>query len=204
MSADLRRTALFLSRFTVAYNVIEGALSITAGALAGSPALIGFGLDSFVESLSGGVMIWRLHKGETLTDEEDERRERRALRFIGWTFFIFAAYVFYESAETLLTREAPEPSLFGILIAATSIAIMPVLYVRKLRTGRALGLRSLIADSKETLACVYLSASLFTGLGLNYLWGLWWADPAAGLFVAYFLVREGKETFEIEKEEDSA
>jgi len=199
MTQNLRRKALFLSRFTVGYNILEGVLSIAAGAMAGSIALVGFGLDSFVESLSGGVMIWRLRKSETLTGEQEERRERHALMLIGWTFFIFATYVLYESGEKIYFREAPEPSLFGIVIAAASLAVMPVLYVQKLRTGRALDMRSLIADSRETLACVYLSASLLAGLGMNYLWGWWWADPAAGLIVALFLIREGMEAFETEK-----
>jgi len=199
MTQNLRCKAFFLSRFTVGYNILEGVLSIAAGAMAGSIALVGFGLDSFVESLSGGVMIWRLRKSETLTGEQEERKERRALMLISWTFFIFAAYVLYESGEKIYFREAPEPSLFGIVIAAASLAVMPVLYVQKLRTGRALGMRSLIADSKETLACVYLSTSLLAGLGMNYLWGWWWADPAAGLIVALFLFREGMEAFDTGK-----
>jgi divalent metal cation (Fe/Co/Zn/Cd) transporter len=200
MPQNLRRKALFLSWFTVGYNLLEGVLSIIAGAIAGSVALVGFGLDSFVESLSGGIMIWRLRKGDTFTMEEEERKEHRALTLIGWTFFLFAAYVFFESGEKLILREAPEPSLFGIAIAAVSSMVMPVLYVQKLRTGIALGLRSLIADSKETLACVYLSLSLITGLGLNYLFGWWWADPVTGILIAFFLIREGREALGEEKE----
>lgn len=199
MPADLRRYALVLSWFTLAYNLLEGVLSIVAGVIAGSVALIGFGLDSFVESLSAGVMIWRLRR--TGTSEEEERKERRAVRLIGWTFYIFAAYVLFEAGEKLYFREAPDPSLFGLIIAGVSLVVMPVLYAQKLRTGKALGLRSLIADSKETLACTWLSASLIVGLGLNYLFGWWWADPAVGLLVAYFLVREGMEAFELEEEE---
>lgn len=200
MTQNLRRKALFLSRFTVGYNVIEGVLSIIAGTMAGSVALVGFGLDSFVESLSGGVMLWRLGKGDMLTREEEERKERRALTLIGWTFFLFAAYVLFESGEKLYFREKPDPSLFGIVIALVSSVVMPVLYVQKLRTGKALGLRSLIADSKETLACVYLSLSLIAGLGPNYLFGWWWADPMTGLIIALFLIREGREALETEEE----
>lgn len=196
MSDDLRRTALGLSYFTVGYNILEGIASLIAGALASSIALTGFGLDSFVESLSGGIMIWRL-KGHTHDDEEtDEHRERRAVRLIGLSFFMFGAYVLFESARKLWFHEIPEPSFFGIVIALASLVVMPILYLKKKRVGTALGMQSLVADSKETLACVYLSASLLAGLLLNAALGLWWADPAVGILVSVFLFREGRETFE--------
>ncbi len=202
MPADLRKRARALAWFTIGYNLLEGVLSIAAGVAAGSVALIGFGLDSFVETLSAGIMVWRLRRTEE--SEEENRRERRALRLIGWTFYLFAAYVLFESGEKLYFREAPEPSIFGMIIAAVSTVVMPALYLRKLRIGQALGMRSLIADSKETLACAYLSVSLLAGLGLNALFGWWWADPLTGILVAYFLVREGMEAFETEEEEENA
>mgnify|MGYP001260968887 CR=1 FL=1 len=196
MSEHLRRTALGLAYFTVGYNILEGIASLAAGYLAGSIALTGFGLDSFVESLSGGIMIWRLGSRPHIGDDAEEHRERRAVRLIGISFFVFAAYVLFESARKLYLHDAPDPSLFGIVIAVASLIVMPILYVKKKRVGTALGMRSIIADSKETLACVYLSVSLLAGLVLNAVFGLWWADPAVGLLVAVFLFREGREAFE--------
>jgi len=202
VSHDLHRRALLLSWFTVGYNIIEGIVSIAAGAAAGSIALVGFGIDSFIESLSGSVMIWRFSGRGSRTDDEERRIEVIAEKLVGATFFIFAAYIFYESAGKLLRREMPDPSLVGIVIASLSIVIMPVLYVLKYRTGKAIGSRGLVADSKETLACTYLSVSLLAGLGLNYLFGMWWADPVVGLLVVYFLVREGIETLRGEDGEE--
>lgn len=196
LMVDLHKRAFALSVFTVAYNIVEAILSLIAAALSGSTALAGFGLDSIVESLSGSIMIWRLSQHGRVSDDAEERIEARAVRLIGWTFFIFAAYVIYDSGTALWFREHPEPSLFGILIAVASLIIMPVLYLYKTRTGRAMGSRSLVADAKETLACSLLSAALLAGLGLNRLFGIWWADPSAGLVIAGFLIREGFETLE--------
>ena len=195
MSRDLLKKALMLSYITVGYNIIEGVVSLIAGALAGSIALTGFGLDSFVESLSGVIMIWRLRHRDSVDEEAKERMEKRALRLIGATFFIFGGYVLYESVRKLYLAEIPEPSVFGIIIALVSLIAMPVLFMQKYRIGTTLGLKSLIADSKETLACVFLSASLLVGLSLNYFWKLWWADPVIGLVIVSSLVREGIEVF---------
>ena len=191
--------ALKLSYFTVGYNILEGVVSIIAGMMAGSPALIGFGLDSFMESLSGGVMIWRFTGHEKMTPEEEERIEKKAIRIIGYTFFAFAAYVLYESLKKFIQQEPPEPSLFGIIIAIVSIIVMPSLFFAKYRLGKKLGSRSLLADSKQTLTCMMLSVSLLIGLGLNYLFGLWWADPAAGLVIVGFLLKEGRQAIKEEK-----
>jgi divalent metal cation (Fe/Co/Zn/Cd) transporter len=191
---DLRRKALLLSYLTVGYNLLEGIVSVAASASAGSIALVGFGLDSAVESLSGCVMIWRLRRAGAGGEEEEERMERKAARFIGATFFILAAYVLYESGSSLLSREAAGRTVLGVVIAAASLVAMPALFLSKYRLGVRMGMGSLVADSRETLACAFLSAALLAGLGLNYLWGLWWADPAAGLVIAAFLVREGVET----------
>jgi len=190
----LHRKALYLSVFSVAYNLVEGVVSIVAGLLAGSIALTGFGLDSFVESLSGGVMVWRFEKHGKIPEEEEERVEAKAAKLVGYTFFVLAAYVLFESLKKLIFREIPEPSPLGIVIAVVSLIVMPVLFYMKLRVGRSLGSRGLVADSKQTLACVYLSVALLLGLGLNYLFGIWWADPIAGLVIVGFLVREGYET----------
>ena len=199
MSVNLHRKALSLSYFTVGYNVLEGTVSILAGLLANSIALVGFGLDSFVESLSGGVMIWRFGKHEEMSEEEEERIEAKAVRLIAYTFFILGAYVLYESVKKLYLQEMPDPSLFGIIIAIVSIIVMPVLFYIKYRTGKTINSRSLVADSKQTLVCCILSVALLIGLGLNYLFGFWQADPIVGLVTVIFLIREGHIALKEEK-----
>lgn len=187
------KKAFYLSIFTVIYNFLEGVISIVAGTVSGSIALVGFGLDSFVESLSGGIMIWRFRGLGNLSHEEEERMEAKAARLVAYAFFILGAYVLYESLKKLIFREPPEPSLIGIVIAIVSLVVMPVLFFMKYRIGKSIGSRSLLADSKQTLACCYLSVALLAGLGLNYLFGIWWADPAAGMVIVVFLMREGYE-----------
>src|SRR3972149_3393469 len=191
MDSSPYKRALSLSYFTVGYNILEGLISIFAGVLAGSIALIGFGLDSFVESLSGGVMIWRFRKHGQMSEEEEERIEAKAVRLIAYTFFILGAYVLYESVKKLYLQEMPDPSLFGIIIAIVSIIVMPVLFYMKYQTGKTINSRSLVADSKQTLVCSILSVALLIGLGLNYLYGFWQADPIVGLVTVIFLIREG-------------
>ena len=202
MAPELHRRALLLSYFTVSYNIVEGILSLLAGSMAGSIALIGFGLDSFVESLSGMVVIWRFRLHGKISEEEEEKAEQKAERFIGYTFFILALYVLYESIKKLYLGEITEPSLFGIIIAIVSLITMPTLFFLKYRTGRQIGSRSLIADSKETLACSFLSLALLVGLGLNYLYGLWQADPVIALVIVAYLVKEGWETLSGGEEEE--
>ena len=191
MDSSPYKRALSLSYFTVGYNILEGLISIFAGVLAGSIALIGFGLDSFVESLSGGVMIWRFRKHGQMSEEEEERIEAKAVRLIAYTFFILGAYVLEESFKKLYIHDMPAPSLFGIIIAIVSLIVMPVLFYMKYRTGKTINSRSLVADSKQTLACCFLSVALLIGLGLNYFFGFWEADPIVGLVTVVFLVREG-------------
>ena len=198
MNSRLHKRALWLSYFTVGYNILEGIVSVFAGSLAGSIALIGFGLDSFVESLSGSVMIWRFRKSGKMSEEEEEKVERRAARLIGYSFFILGAYVLYESGKKLYLREIPEPSLLGIIVAVASMIVMPILYYMKYQTGKEIGSRALIADSKETLACTFLSLALLTGLVLHYLYGLWQADPIVGLIIVISLIKEGYETLKEE------
>lgn len=191
--AQLRRRALRLSYFTVVYNLLEGLVSVAAGAVAGSVALVGFGLDSFVESLSGGVMIWRFWgtRGQAASCEAEDR-EARALKLVGWTFWILGAYVLYESAEKLLLGDRPEPSAVGMAIVGVSLVVMPALYVAKRRTAERMGSRSLAADSKQTLACMGMSAAVLAGLVLNQLFGLWQADPLIAIGIALLLFREGR------------
>lgn len=194
---ELNKKALLLSYFTVGYNIIEGIVSIIAGILAsGSIALIGFGLDSFIESLSGGIMIWRFRKYGKVSEEEEEKAEKKATKLVASMFFILGAYVLYESVKKLYLHEKPDSSLFGIIIAIISMIVMPFLFYAKFKTGKAINSKSLIADSKETLACVLLSVALLVGLGLNYLYGIWQADPIVGFVIVIFLAREGFETLE--------
>ena len=196
---NLRRKALHLAYFTIAYNVVECVLSLVAGALAGSIALVGFGLDSLVESLSGGVMIWRFARHESMNPEAEARLERRAVKIVGYTFFVLGAYVLYESLEKLILQEAPAPSLLGLGIALASMLVMPGLFYLKYQTGKSLGSASLMADSKQTLACAMLSVALLIGLGLNYWFGIWQADPVIGLVIVALLIREGYHTLKEEK-----
>ena len=187
------RRALRLSYFTVGYNVLEGAVSVAAGAAAGSVALVGFGMDSFVESLSGGVMIWRFRSAGDACDPEVERKERRALKLVGYTFFALGAYVLFEAARKLATGERPEASAVGIAITLVSLVVMPLLFVSKKRAAERLGSRSLNADAKQTLACMGMSAGVLAGLVLNHAFGLWQADPLVAIAIALFLFREGRE-----------
>lgn len=186
-----KKRALILSYFTVGYNILEGAFSIIAGVLANSIALEGFGLDSFVESLSGSIMIWRFKKYGKISRDEEERVEKRAVRLVAVSFFILAVYVLYESIRKLYFREIPDPSVIGLVIVILSIIIMPILFYLKYRTGVLIKSKSLIADSKETLACVLLSFAVLFGIGLNYLYGFWQADPIAGILIAGYLIKEG-------------
>ncbi|MEX0649816.1 MAG: cation transporter [Candidatus Andersenbacteria bacterium] len=187
----LKEKARWLSYFTVGYNIAEGAVSVIAGSLVGSVALIGFGFDSFLESLSGGVMIWRFKARHVLSHKQEERIEYRAIKLIGYSFFVFGTYVLYESLRKLYLQEVPDASLAGIFIAVFSLIIMPVLFYQKRKTARAMHSHSLLADSKQTLACMWMSVALLAGVGLHYLYGWWWADPVAGLFIVLFLFREG-------------
>jgi divalent metal cation (Fe/Co/Zn/Cd) transporter len=186
-----KKRALILSYFTVGYNIFEGVVSIIAGILANSIALEGFGMDSFIESLSGSIMIWRFKKYGKISRDEEERVEKRAAKLIAISFFILAAYIIYESIRKLYFREIPDPSIIGLIIVILSIIVMPVLFYLKYRTGVLIKSKSLIADSKETLACVLLSFAVLFGIGLNYLYGFWQADPIAGILIAGYLIKEG-------------
>ncbi len=197
----LYRKGLFLEYFTVGYNIIEAFVSIVFGSIANSIALIGFGLDSVVESLSGFVLIWRLRQHGKIPEAEEERIEKRATRIVALTFFVLGFYVLFQSLKKLIGKEISDPSLPGIIIAIVSMIIMPVLTWQKYRTGKQIRSRALIADSKETLACAFLSVALLLGLGSNYLFGFWQADPVAGLIIVIFLFREGLEGWKESREE---
>lgn len=187
--ARLGRRAQLLAGASVSYNAIEAIVAITAGAGASSIALVGFGLDSLVEMSSGLIILWQFR--HTMP----EARERTALRAIAVSFFALAAYVAFESVRALVTGEGGETSTVGIVIAALSLMIMPALSWAQRRTGRQLGSATVVADSKQTLLCTYLSAVLLVGLLLNATLGWWWADPAVGLVIAALAVREGREAW---------
>lgn len=178
-----------LEYFTIAYNSLEGLISITAGAVAGSVSLVGFGLDSLIEVTSGAAILWRLHH-----DFDVARRkqvERTSLRIVGWCFVALALYILYESSFALLRHEVPERSLPGISIAALSVVVMPILARAKRRVASGLGSGAMRADSRQTDFCTYLSAILLSGLLLNALVGWWWADPIAALGMVPIIAREG-------------
>jgi divalent metal cation (Fe/Co/Zn/Cd) transporter len=185
----LTRRIRLLVAATISYNVIEAAIALTAGAQASSTALIGFGLDSVIEVSSAAAVAWQFSK------PDHEAREKAALRIIALSFFALAAYVSVESVRALIGYAEPRPSIVGIVLAAVSLAVMPLLSYAQRRTGRELGSRSAVADSKQTLLCTYLSAVLLVGLGLNSLFGWSWADPIAGLVIAAVAVREGREAW---------
>ena len=170
---------------TVGYNVIEAIVAISAGTVASSTALIGFGLDSVVEVLSAAAVAWQF------SAPDPDRRERTALRIIAVSFFALACYVTIDAILTLTGWRSPEHSTVGIVLAAVSLVIMPVLSLLERRAGRELGSASAVADSKQTLICSYLSAAVLLGLILNSAFGWTWADPIAGLVIVIFAVREG-------------
>ncbi|MBX7267316.1 cation transporter [Micromonospora sp. Llam7] len=193
-TADARRVVLtrrirWFVAATITYNVAEAVVAITAGTIASSTALIGFGLDSIVEVCSATAVAWQF------SGADHERRERAALRVIAISFFALAAYVGVESVRALLGADRADHSTVGLVLAALSLAIMPILSAAQRRAGRELGSASAVADSKQTLLCTYLSAVLLVGLAANSLFGWWWADPAAALVIAAVAVKEGRDAW---------
>jgi divalent metal cation (Fe/Co/Zn/Cd) transporter len=183
--ATLQGRIRLLVGATITYNVIEAAVALAEGTRVSSSALIGFGLDSVVEISSAAAVAWQF------SAEDPETREKSTLRFIAISFFALGAYVTADAVLSLLGHGAAGPSLIGIVLAAASLAIMPVLSLAQRRAGRELGSLSAVADSKQTLLCTYLSAVLLAGLVLNSLWGWSWADPVAAIGIAAIAVREG-------------
>lgn len=203
--AESLERGLRLEFLTVGWNVFEGLVAIGAGLVSGSVALVGFGLDSLVETVSGLILIWRLRvERDGAAEERVERVEQRAERLVGVTFLVLASYVGFEAARSLLSAEAPEASPVGIVLTAVSLGLMLWLARAKRQVGEALGSRALIADSEQTRACWILSAVTLTGLVANALLGWWWADPAAALVIVVFLVREGLEALRGEEHDDRA
>jgi len=186
--ANQLRAGRRLEYFTLGWNLTEAAVAVGAGLFAGSIALIGFGVDSLIESLSGGILLWRLQGTET-----DQRRERLAHKLVGISFFVLALYVAFEAGKSLLHREEPETSVVGIVLSVVSLIVMPLLARAKRRVAAKIDSRALHADSRQTDICAYLSAILLGGLLLNALFGWWWADPIAALCMLPLISREGME-----------
>jgi divalent metal cation (Fe/Co/Zn/Cd) transporter len=177
-----------LEYFTIGWNLTEAAVAVGAGVFAGSIALIGFGIDSLIESLSGGILLWRLHATDVT-----EKRERLSVRLVGVSFFVLALYVAFEAGKSLLRHEEPETSVVGIILSILSMIVMPLLARAKRRVAAKIDSRALYADSRQTDICAYLSAILLGGLLLNGLFGWWWADPIAALCMLPLIFREGME-----------
>lgn len=193
--ANVRRAAIIRGRrleyLTIGWNSLEAVVSIIVGALAGSIALVGFGLDSVIETSSGLALLWRLNHANERDAQSRERAERVALRVVGASFLALALYVLVQATRDLWSKEAPEHSITGIVIATLSLIVMPVLARAKRKVARTLNSSALHADSRQTDLCAYLSAILLGGLLLNTALGWWWADPLAGLIMVPIITKEG-------------
>ena len=180
-----------LEYLTIGWNVLEGIVAILSGVLVGSVALTGFGIDSSIESMSGGILLWRLQAERRGGDAET--LERRALKLVGVSFLLLAAYVAFDACKSLVFRQRPERSLIGIVLSLLSLIVMPLLARAKRRAAAELNSRALHADSRQSSICAYLSAILLGGLLLNALLGWWWADPVAAVVMLPIIVHEGRE-----------
>ena len=197
----LTRRGLRLAQFTVGYNVIEGIVAVTAGLMAGLVSVVGFGIDSGIESIAAVLVALRL-SARLRHGETDERKEKIALRLVAVTFFVLAAYVTFEGVRSLIEGEAPESSPVSVIILVLSLIIMPILAAAKKKVGTALGDNLILADAAETKICVLLSVSTLAGLIIFALTGAAWVDPVAGFIIAAFAIMEGKEAWEGELVED--
>jgi cation diffusion facilitator family transporter len=192
----LHRRGVWLEVFTITWNVVEAAVAIGAGLLAGSIALVGFGVDSGIEVISAIALLWRLLRtGPRASAEEHSNAEKRALYLVAATFFLLSAYVAYEAVSALLAREGPESSTVGLVLSILSLLIMPALAYYKQGTAREMGSEALRADAAETWVCSYLSLALLAGVGLYAAFGWWWADPVGALTMLPVILWQGWETF---------
>lgn len=199
----LHRRALWLEYFTISWNVIEAAVAITAGIIASSVALVGFGVDSGIEVISAVGLTWRLLKAGPGADAAEEGdAERKALYVVAFTFFALAAYITYEGVSALIGHEEPETTTVGIVLSVLSLAIMPALAYSKQSIGRKMGSRALQADAAETWVCSYLSFALLLGVGLYAAFGWWWADAVGALLMLPVILWQGWETLEEAREDD--
>lgn len=186
-----------MEAFTVVWNVVEAGVAIGVGLVAGSVALVSFGVDSGIEVISASALLWRLVRVRPgASAAEHGAAERRALYLVSATFFLLAAYVAYEAVGTIVSGEAPDSPALALVLAGLSVVVMPLLAYAKQKTGREMGSRALVADSKETWVCSYLSVALLAGVGLNAALGWWWADPAGALAMLPVILWQGWETLE--------
>jgi divalent metal cation (Fe/Co/Zn/Cd) transporter len=189
------RRAVRYEQATIAYNIGEGIIAIGAGLAAGSIALLGFGFDSWIEVAAATIVLWRL-RAELRGGRTDQAKQRRALRVVAVTFFVLAIYLLVEGVRDLRIGAAPEASPVGIALTAASIVVMPWLAARKRAAGLAMRSRLVVADAAETRLCAWLSVSTFAGLLAYALVGWTWLDPAAGLVIAAFAIKEGREAWQ--------
>ena len=178
-----------LSYFTIAWNSFEGLIAVVAGTVAGSVSLVGFGIDSFIEVISGATLLWRMTVDADV--QSRKRNERLSVRIVGICFFSLAVFVTYESCADFIARKAPEHSIPGIILACISLVVMPILSRAKKKVGYKLRSAAMKADARQTDFCTYLSAILLSGLLLNAVLGWWWADPVAALIMVPIIAKEG-------------
>jgi divalent metal cation (Fe/Co/Zn/Cd) transporter len=194
MTRDWTRIAFWLVLVTLAYNIVEAGVALSFGVVDDSIALFGFGLDSVIECAAATAMLWHLSQERRgVSAQVLEQNEHRVHRFVGWTFIALALYVSFESVISLWRHEIPQVSVVGIILAAASLTIMPIVAMAKLRAAREIGSAALRAEAKETLACSYLSFILLLGLGANAVFAWWWMDPVAALAMVPWLLKEGRE-----------
>ena len=194
--SDLLARGLFLEYLTIGWNIVEGVVAISAAVAAGSVALLGFGIDSFIECASGAVLIWRLRSETAGIDEcAIERLEHRAERLVAVSFVLLALYIAIDASLALWNQDRPDASTVGIVLTSLSLFVMGWLARAKQRTARDLGSRALAADAVQTWACLWLSAIVLVGIGANALFGWWWADPAAALVIGAVAAREGVQSW---------
>ena len=194
--SELLRRAMTLELMTLGWNIVEGLIAVSAALAAGSIALLGFGVDSFVESASAGVMIWRLRSEKSGRDAQAiEALDKRAHKLVGVSLFALGAYVAIDAVRALWTGERPSPSAVGLALLGVSFVLMVWLARAKRRVAARLGSRAMAADAFQTTACWWLSLVAMSGLGLNAALGWWWADPLAAIGIVYFLVAEGAEAW---------
>ena len=195
---SLVKKALVLEYVSIVWNILEGTIAIIAGAAAGSIALVGFGLDSLIEVIAAVTLVWRLRKWQAGTPLEESEAEQRARRIVGATFLVLAMYVAYESVKCLWLKEAPGASIIGMALTILASMVMPGLGLAKRHIAVKVESEALAAEAVESFVCGALSIVTLVGLGLNALWGLWWADPVVGILIAGFLIKEGLQTWQDE------
>jgi divalent metal cation (Fe/Co/Zn/Cd) transporter len=185
------RKAKLLSWASLGYMAIEGVVAVVAGIVAGSIALIGFGLDSAIEGFASVVIVWRFTGWRTLSHEA----ERRAQKLVALQFFLLAPYIGFESVRALVEAHRPDETMVGIALAASSLVVMPWLGRAKQRIGARIGSSATASEGKQNLLCAYLAAALLVGLLGNALFGAWWLDPIVGLLITGLAVQEGREAW---------